>query len=74
VVESMAKLIGSNAGGNLGWVIKYCKICNKKLVVGVNAIYVCPKCTPTLNTYYCLAEYKRLHGKCPYCRSDLTPI
>lgn len=70
----MVKLLGNNACGHLGWVTKYCSICSRKLVVGSNAIYTCPKCGHTLNAYFCLADYRRLHGKCPYCKSELIPV
>ena len=70
----MVKLVGANAAGHLGWVTRFCKICSRKLVVGVDAIYVCPKCGHITGAYYCLADYKRLHGKCPYCKNELTPI
>lgn len=67
----MTKLVGTNSGGYLGWVLRYCSICNRKLMIGSDAMYTCPKCN---NTYYCLADYKRLHGKCPHCKSDLIPL
>ncbi len=70
----MVKLLGTNSAGHLGWVLKRCNICNRKLVVGNDAVYACPKCGSTANVYYCLADYKRLRGKCPYCKSDLVPI
>ncbi|MCS7108052.1 MAG: hypothetical protein RMH77_06300 [Sulfolobales archaeon] len=70
----MVKLVGTNSAGHLGWVVKYCSICNRKLVVGNDAIYSCPKCSSVSNLHYCLADYKRLHGKCPHCKSDLVPI
>jgi len=70
----MVKLVGANAAGHLGWVTKYCRICGRKLVVGTDAVYSCPKCSSSIDAYYCSADYKKLHGKCPYCKSELTPV
>ncbi len=68
-------LRGTNAGGHLGWVTKRCSICNRKLVVGKDPIYYCPKCVNAgRNAYFCDSDYRVLHKKCPYCGTELVPV
>lgn len=67
----MTSLIGVNASGHEGWIRFYCRICNKKMRVGTEPIYFCPKCAQSREAYFCLADYKKLKGKCPYCDSEL---
>ena len=71
----MVSLMGTNAGGHLGWLTKRCRICNKKLVVGKDVVYICPKCSKAgRDVCFCPGDYKVLHGKCPYCGSELMPV
>lgn len=68
------RIRGSNAYGHLGWVTKYCRICNRKLRVGIDVVYKCPKCETKYNAYFCEADKRTLHGKCPYCGTELVPV
>ncbi len=68
------RIRGSNAYGHLGWVTKYCRICNRKLRVGIDVVYKCPKCETKYGAYFCEADKRTLHGKCPYCGSELVPV
>ena len=71
----MSTLRGINAGGHLGWATKRCSICGRRLIVGKDPIYTCPKCASKgREVYFCAGDYKVLQGKCPYCRSQLTPL
>ncbi len=66
---------GINSGGHLGWATKRCAICNRKLVVGRDQIYYCPKCCRKGdNVYFCSGDYRSLHGRCPYCGEELQPL
>jgi phage FluMu protein Com len=49
------RIKGSNAYGHLGWITKYCRICNRKLKVGIDVVYKCPKCEKVYNAYFCEA-------------------
>ena len=60
------RIKGSNAYGHLGWITKYCRICNRKLKVGIDVVYKCPKCEKVYNAYFCEADARGLHHKCPY--------
>jgi len=63
---------GCNASGHKGWVELKCRICAKKLYIGDDIIYVCPKCSRTQDAYFCIADAKKtIHMKCPYCGSEL---
>ncbi|MGC9105653.1 MAG: hypothetical protein ACP5HQ_04430 [Thermoprotei archaeon] len=68
------RIRGSNAYGHLGWVTKYCRICNRKIRVGIDVVYKCPKCEKTYNAYFCQADARGLHYRCPYCGSELVPV
>ncbi len=62
---------GCNAGGHRGWFTMKCRICARVLTVGEDLIYVCPKCEEKYEAYFCEADYRKLHGRCPYCNSEL---
>ncbi len=70
----MTNLKGITAGGHLGWATKRCVICNRRLVVGKDVIYTCPKCGKTRSVYFCSGDHRALHGRCPYCGTELVPI
>ena len=70
----MGTLAGTNAGGHLGWIVKRCIICNRRLIVGKEVIYTCPKCSKITSAYFCSGDYRALHGRCPFCGSELVPI
>ncbi|PUA33323.1 MAG: hypothetical protein B7O98_02525 [Zestosphaera tikiterensis] len=70
----MGILKGVTAGGHLGWATKRCVVCNRKMVVGKDVVYVCPKCGKGTKIYVCAGDYKALQGKCPYCGTPLTPV
>ncbi len=70
----MSELRGINAGGHMGWITKRCAICYRRLIVNKETIYYCPKCSEKIQAYFCEGDAKVLHGKCPYCRSDLVAL
>ncbi|MEM0026653.1 MAG: hypothetical protein QXT53_01790 [Ignisphaera sp.] len=65
---------GCNASGHKGWYEVKCSICAKKLYLGDDIVYQCPKCGSKYNLYYCQADAKRLNMKCPFCGSDLVLV
>ncbi|AFL67039.1 MULTISPECIES: hypothetical protein [Desulfurococcus] len=71
-------LKGVNRSGHKGWTTEKCAICGTTLdfVQGYDLknIYYCPKCvSQKLNAYFCAADARTLHYKCPYCKSELKP-
>uniref|UniRef100_A0A7C4H7J8 Uncharacterized protein n=1 Tax=Ignisphaera aggregans TaxID=334771 RepID=A0A7C4H7J8_9CREN len=68
----MIKPRGCNASGHKGWIELKCRLCAKKLYIGDDTIYVCPKCGSKYEAYFCIADAKKFHMKCPYCGSDLN--
>jgi len=62
---------GTNAAGHKGWYEVKCRICAKKLYIGDDPVYHCPKCYQKYEAYFCEAHARKLHMKCPYCGSDL---
>ena len=67
-------ITGINAMGHSGWVKFKCRICARVLIVSRDPIYHCPKCKDINNSYFCEADFKRLHGKCPFCKTELKPL
>jgi len=66
---------GITAGGHLGWATKRCAICNRRMVVGKDVIYYCPKCSKgDEGVYFCSGDHRALHGRCPYCGTELKPL
>ncbi len=70
----MGRIKGVNAQGHLGWVTVRCRICNRKLDVTKHPVYKCPKCEKKYQAYFCEADARVLHYKCPYCRTPLVPF
>ncbi|MEM0015450.1 MAG: hypothetical protein QW281_02015 [Saccharolobus sp.] len=68
------RIRGTNAYGHLGWLRVYCRICNRKLIIGTDIVYKCPKCEKKYAAYFCEADKRGLKGKCPYCGAELVPI
>ncbi len=71
---STAGLKGINAAGHLGWVTRKCRICAKKLDLTVDVVYVCKACMKTREAYFCPADAKRLHYRCPFCGRELVTL
>ncbi len=71
---SSAGLRGINAVGHLGWVEVKCRICARKMDVTTDIVYACPACEEKYEAYFCPADAKRLHYRCPFCGRELTPI
>ncbi len=71
---STAGLKGINAVGHKGWVTVRCRICGRKLDLTLDVVYVCPYCRDKYDAYFCAADAKRLHYKCPFCGRQLEPI
>ncbi|MFP3233026.1 MAG: hypothetical protein RXR08_04895 [Sulfolobaceae archaeon] len=63
---------GSTAYGHIGWVQVYCRICNRKLKMGTDIVYKCPKCEKKYMAYFCEADARGLKYRCPYCGSELV--
>ena len=71
---STSGLKGINAVGHLGWVKYKCRICARVLDISEDIVYACPSCKDKYNAYFCSADAKRLHYRCPFCGRELTPI
>ena len=71
---STAGLKGVNAFGHLGWVTKKCRICAAKIDITRDLYYVCPHCKDRYDAYFCPADAKRLHYRCPFCGRELKPV
>ncbi|MEM0224487.1 MAG: hypothetical protein QXM43_07725 [Desulfurococcaceae archaeon] len=69
-------LKGANKPGHKGWTTEKCIMCATTLDFfhGYDAknIYYCPKCLSNgIKAYFCAADARKVHYKCPYCKSDL---
>ncbi len=71
---SFGSVYGCNASGHLGWVRVKCRICAKVMDKTKDEVYYCKKCAETRGAYFCFADYRRLHGKCPFCGAELEPV
>ncbi len=71
---SYGGVYGVNAQGHPGWSRVKCRLTARYADVFEEVVYKCPKCTPKLNVYFCADEYKVLHGRCPYCGSELQVV
>jgi len=71
---STAGLKGINAVGHRGWVQVKCRICATKLDTTLDIVYVCPHCRDKYDAYFCAADAKRLHYRCPFCGRSLELI
>lgn len=67
----MIKPRGCNASGHKGWVEVKCRICAKKLYIGDDIIYTCPRCGNVREAHFCISDAKKVQMKCPYCGNDL---
>jgi predicted RNA-binding Zn-ribbon protein involved in translation (DUF1610 family) len=65
------KIKGTNAHGHIGWFTYYCRICNRRLKIGSDLVYRCPKDEKKLQAYFCEADARGLKFKCPHCGSEL---
>ncbi len=64
---SLGSIAGAAAMGHKGWVTARCYICGKKLDLTKDTVYYCPKChSREYKIFYCVADAKRLHYKCPF--------
>ncbi|MFN4046316.1 MAG: hypothetical protein ACK4H7_03135 [Acidilobaceae archaeon] len=75
----MAK--GTNAMGHLGWVTVRCRVCGIWLDLTGGAgrgrkmvAYACPRCSKTLEAFFCSPCAKKVKYTCPYCGTQLTPV
>ncbi|MEZ0394229.1 MAG: hypothetical protein ABWK00_04200 [Desulfurococcaceae archaeon] len=71
-------LKGVNKGGHKGWTTVKCVICNKNIdlfeAYDTKEAYYCPRCTTKFReVFFCAADARRLHYRCPYCGSELKP-
>jgi len=71
---STAGLKGINAAGHRGWVTVKCRICATKLDTTLDIVYVCPHCREKYDAYFCAADARRLHYRCPFCGRRLELI
>jgi len=58
--------------GHKGWVKVKCIICGKRMDLTNDEVYVCPKCRELYHAYFCYADAKVLHYKCPFCNGNIT--
>lgn len=73
---TIGMLRGVNKAGHRGWITEKCIMCATKLdfyhAYDSKNIYYCPRCIETgLKAYFCIADAKKVHYRCPYCRSEL---
>ncbi|HIP65544.1 MAG TPA: hypothetical protein EYH08_03350 [Pyrodictium sp.] len=73
VKVSTAGLKGVNASGHAGWIEVKCRICALKMDVTTDPVYVCPACMEKYEAYFCPADARRLHHRCPFCGRELVP-
>lgn len=71
-------LRGANKTGHKGWTTEKCIMCSTTLDFyqgyELKNIYYCPKClSKGVNAYFCAADARKVHYKCPYCKSELKP-
>ncbi|MGC9121609.1 MAG: hypothetical protein ACP5HP_01565 [Thermogladius sp.] len=71
-------LRGVEKSGHKGWTTVYCAICNKKLdlfaAYDTKDVFYCPTCVSKgRDAYFCSADARRLHYRCPYCGGELKP-
>ncbi|MEM0020687.1 MAG: hypothetical protein QW039_01265 [Fervidicoccaceae archaeon] len=69
---SVGKVKGINTHGHLGWVTKRCRICGRLMDVTRQIVYKCPTCEKKYSAYFCEADAKLLHYRCPYCKGQLV--
>lgn len=70
----MIKPRGCNSSGHRGWIEVKCRICAKKLYIGDDIIYKCPKCGENLGAYFCIPDAKKVGMHCPYCGNELKLV
>ncbi len=68
---SVGRIAGAAAMGNLGWVRVRCKLCGTWILITKEEYYVCPNCEKRFNATFCAPCAKKIHYRCPYCRSEL---
>jgi predicted Zn-ribbon and HTH transcriptional regulator len=71
-------LRGANKSGHRGWVTEKCIICATTLdlfhAYDLKNVYYCPKClSQGIKAYFCAADARKVHYKCPFCKSELKP-
>lgn len=71
-------LKGANKSGHRGWTTEKCIICNTTIDFfhgyDQKSVYYCPKCIEQgLKAYFCAADSRKLHYKCPFCKGELKP-
>jgi predicted amidophosphoribosyltransferase len=71
---STAGLRGINYAGHKGWTEIKCRVCALKLDLTLDVVYACSYCKDKYEAYFCPADAKRLHYKCPFCGRKLEPI
>jgi len=69
---SFGRIKGVNAQGHHGWVSVRCRVCNKKLDTTRNVVFKCPKCATKYDAYFCEADARVLHYRCPFCNEQLV--
>jgi len=76
---------GTNAQGHMGWVLVRCRVCGRYLSLTgqkpgsrkIEVVYYCPHCAEKYGAYFCHADARMTHYRCPFCGRKLqlaTPI
>jgi len=71
-------LRGVNKSGHRGWTTEKCILCATTLDFlqgyDLKNIYYCPRCLENnVKAYFCVADSRKVHFKCPFCGSELKP-
>jgi predicted RNA-binding Zn-ribbon protein involved in translation (DUF1610 family) len=71
-------LQGVNKSGHRGWTTEKCILCATTLDFlqgyDLKNIYYCPRCLESrVKAYFCAADARKVHYKCPFCGSELKP-
>ena len=70
---SSSGLRGINSSGHSGWTTTKCRICALKIDITMDITYICTHCVEKYEAYFCPADAKRLHYRCPFCDRELVP-
>ncbi|MEM1627968.1 MAG: hypothetical protein QW551_01655 [Desulfurococcaceae archaeon] len=73
---TIGMLKGANKAGHKGWTTEKCILCSTVLDFFVSYdtknIYYCPKCLEQgIKAYFCVADARKVHYRCPYCKTEL---
>jgi len=74
---------GTNAHGHMGWMLVRCRVCGRYLSLTgqkpgsgrkTEVVYACKYCAQKYGAYFCHADARRTHYRCPFCGRELVLI